>query len=146
MAALDESFRAGLDELPAGLDREQINGIWSGAMSAVSDASPKRVHGDIAPGNLIQRDGRLRAIIDFGLCAAGDPACDLAIAWLAFDSETRREFLQAYGTDEFGQILRARAWALWKAVLVLAGHSQQPSGNLPPDITLNGILSEPLRV
>ncbi len=27
------------------------------------------------------KDGKLDAIIDFGTCGVGDPACDRAIAW-----------------------------------------------------------------
>lgn len=47
-------------------------------------------HGDVAAGNLlIGGDGRLAAVIDFGLCGVGDPACDLTIAWTMFDRPTR---------------------------------------------------------
>ncbi|MEM7663831.1 MAG: phosphotransferase [Pseudomonadota bacterium] len=35
---------------------------------------------------------RLSAVIDFGLLAAGDPACDLAIAWTYFYNPSRDIF------------------------------------------------------
>jgi len=41
---------------------------------------PRRRH----PCNLLAVDGRLGAVIDFGGCAVGDPACDLAVAWIFF--------------------------------------------------------------
>jgi len=47
-------------------------------------------HGDIAPGTILLRDGRLAAVIDFGTCGVGDPACDLAIAWTYFTPHERR--------------------------------------------------------
>ena len=43
-------------------------------------------HGDVAAGNLLVRDGRLSAVIDFGTCGVGDPACDLVIAWTFLDA------------------------------------------------------------
>ncbi|MGF9663568.1 aminoglycoside phosphotransferase family protein [Arthrobacter crystallopoietes] len=41
---------------------------------------PVWLHGDLHPENLILREGRLAAVIDFGDLAAGDPATDLAAA------------------------------------------------------------------
>lgn len=39
------------------------------------------VHGDVAPGNILVKDGQLCAVIDFGILGVGDPACDAAMAW-----------------------------------------------------------------
>ncbi len=52
-------------------------------------------HGDIAPGNLLVRDGELAAVIDFGTSGVGDPACDLVIAWAFFHGAARAPFLEA---------------------------------------------------
>jgi aminoglycoside phosphotransferase (APT) family kinase protein len=38
-------------------------------------------HGDVAPRNLLIRDARLAAVLDFGSSGVGDPACDMVIAW-----------------------------------------------------------------
>ena len=35
---------------------------------------------ELAAGNLVVRDNRLRAVIDWGSLATGDPACDLMVA------------------------------------------------------------------
>lgn len=64
-------------------------------------------------------DGRLAAVIDFGCCAVGDPACDLAITWTLFDGESRRTFRAGVGLDD-GTLLRGRGRALWKALNTLA--------------------------
>ena len=45
------------------------------------DRDPVWFHGDVAVGNLLVRDGRLAAVLDFGSSGVGDPACDLVIAW-----------------------------------------------------------------
>ena len=50
-------------------------------MSTTWDREPVWVHGDVAVGNLLVRDGRLAAVLDFGSSGVGDPACDIVIAW-----------------------------------------------------------------
>lgn len=57
----------------AGLARE----IWKSALDARWDGVESWFHGDVAAGNLLLSDGQLAAVIDFGTCGIGDPACDL---------------------------------------------------------------------
>ncbi|MDM7831364.1 aminoglycoside phosphotransferase family protein [Cellulomonas edaphi] len=77
------------------------------------------VHGDPHPANLLVHDGDLRAVIDFGDVTSGDPACDLATAWLTFDAPARARLRArvdaACGWDE-AMWRRAQAWALHLAV------------------------------
>lgn len=40
--------------------------VWRTALAAPFAANPVWFHGDIAPSNLLVRDGRLGAVIDFG--------------------------------------------------------------------------------
>jgi aminoglycoside phosphotransferase (APT) family kinase protein len=89
------------------------------------------VHGDIAVGNVLLRDGRLSAVIDFGTCAVGDPACDLVISWLFLDEPARRAFRAALPFDP-GTWARARGWALWKGLLVAASGGVTHPVELPP--------------
>jgi aminoglycoside phosphotransferase (APT) family kinase protein len=53
---------------------------------------PLWLHGDPHPANLLTRDGRLAALLDFGDMTTGDPATDLATAWLTFDATGRAAF------------------------------------------------------
>jgi aminoglycoside phosphotransferase (APT) family kinase protein len=62
----------------------------------------------------------LSAIIDFGMLAAGDPACDLSIAWTLLEGESRATFRSLLPLDP-GTWARGRAWTLWKALIVAAG-------------------------
>lgn len=55
--------------------------IWELALDSKWNSKPVWVHGDIAPGNLLVKDGKLCAVIDFGILGVGDPACDAAMAW-----------------------------------------------------------------
>lgn len=74
------------------------------------------VHGDAHPHNfVVGADGLLASVVDWGDVTAGDPACDLATAWLTFDAEGRRLFRER--TDLGGPLgeatwTRAKAWAL----------------------------------
>ena len=76
------------------------------------------MHGDLASGNLIVRDGNLAGVIDFTSAAIGDPACDLALAWELFDADGRARFRSLTDADDSAW-LRARGWALSTAIVAL---------------------------
>jgi aminoglycoside phosphotransferase (APT) family kinase protein len=82
--------------------------------------APVWVHGDVSQGNLLLRDGRPCAVIDFGSCCVGDPACDSVIAWTLFDGDSRAAFRAALALDE-ATWARARGWVVWKALIVASG-------------------------
>lgn len=50
----------------------------------------------------------------------GDPACDTVIAWTLFAGASRAAFRAALPLDE-ATWARGRGWALWKALITLAG-------------------------
>lgn len=77
-------------------------------------------HGDAQPGNLLARDGRLCAVIDFGTCGVGDPACDTTIAWTFLSGQSSRVFKERLPVDS-ATWARGRGWAIWKAMKVLVG-------------------------
>ena len=62
---------------------------------------------------------QLAAVIDFGTCGVGDPACDLAIAWTLLTAEGRQRFRERLpaGPAEWA---RGRGWALWKTLTTCA--------------------------
>lgn len=89
--------------------------MWNLALESKWSKDPVWVHGDIAPGNILVKEGKLNAIIDFGVLGIGDPACDAAMAWTFFDDNSRKIFKNALNMDE-ETWNRARGWALWKAL------------------------------
>ncbi|MFE5630417.1 aminoglycoside phosphotransferase family protein [Streptomyces sp. NPDC056543] len=75
------------------------------------DRDPVWIHGDLLPGNLLTREGRLSAVIDFGAVGTGDPACDMISAWTLLTAETRPLFREAARVDD-ATWARGRGWAL----------------------------------
>lgn len=91
-----------------------------------SDPSSRHwVHGDVSPGNLLVRNQHLVGVIDWGLCAVGDPACDVAFGWTFLKGKARDAFLESVSVDE-ACLERARGWALWKAAILASGLSDGP--------------------
>ncbi len=123
LSTYDADVQACLDDLPAPLARGDVLRTWGAALSARSASAAHWFHGDLAPSNLLVRDGRLAAVIDFGTCGVGDPACDLVVAWTFLDADARQAFRRQLDVDA-GTWARGRGWALWKALLTLAepGH------------------------
>lgn len=120
LAVYDDQTRRAIKILENKIDIVAAANIWNEAMSSVLSKDPVWIHGDVASGNLLVKNGYLSAVIDFGGLGIGDPACDLAIAWTFFKSESRREFIKTIGLDQ-GTVARGRGWALWKALIVCAG-------------------------
>jgi aminoglycoside phosphotransferase (APT) family kinase protein len=118
LANRDTATRATINELGGDLDVGQAIAIWDAALSVPSDPVPRLVHGDVMPGNLVIRDGRLHAVIDFGTVAVGDPAVDLMPAWNLFGPEGRRIFRVALDVDD-GAWIKGKGWALSQAVIAL---------------------------
>jgi aminoglycoside phosphotransferase (APT) family kinase protein len=114
----DGETRDCLRSLAGIVDTARAAAVWEAALAAAWTGPPVWFHGDIAPGNLLVRDGRLAAVIDFGTSGVGDPACDLVIAWTFLRGRSRAAFAEAVAADA-GAFARARGWAPWKALLVL---------------------------
>ena len=94
---------------------------------------PLWLHGDLHPLNLLVRTGQLTAVIDWGDVTAGDPAVDLAIAWMVLDSADRDAFRHANLINgrpvDIHTWNRARGSALAFGVGILAHSSDTPSLN-----------------
>jgi aminoglycoside phosphotransferase (APT) family kinase protein len=115
----DEQTRAAIAILGDKIDGAVALSVWNSALATSWNELPVWVHGDVALGNLLLRDGRLAAAIDFGQVCIGDPACDLAIAWTFFDAKHRCRFRDQLLVDS-ATWQRGKVWALWKAVIVAA--------------------------
>lgn len=123
LAVYDGETRAAVAALGDTIDRDKVMRVWETALQSAWHRPPVWVHGDVAEGNLLVKEGRLAAVIDFGSCGVGDPASDLCIAWTFLDEESREAFRAALAVDE-QTWQRGRGWALWKALITLAEHGE----------------------
>lgn len=122
LAERDEAVRERL--APPGIDgAPRLAALWSDALAADPwDGPPLWLHGDPHPANLLVAGGRLAGLADFGDMTAGDPATDLATAWLTFDATGRAAFrarLARRGAADDATWRRARGWAVVMATAML---------------------------
>jgi aminoglycoside phosphotransferase (APT) family kinase protein len=120
LAHYDGETRQAIALLGDTINTKEVTEVWNAALSSTWQGSPVWVHGDIALGNLLIKNGQLSAVIDFGGLGVGDPACDLVMAWTVFTGECRKVFRAGLPTLDKATWERARGWALWKALIVCA--------------------------
>lgn len=120
LSVYDAETRHAIAALDGRINTDAVTAVWDAALATEWQHPQVWVHGDISVGNLLVKDGRLCAVIDFGSSSVGDPACDLVIAWRFLKGESRDVFRATLPLDR-GTWARARGWALWKALIVVAG-------------------------
>lgn len=114
----DAETRSAIEKLRSFIDYKEANKEWEVALSSHWSKEPVWVHGDLSAGNILVKDKKLNAVIDFGCMAIGDPACDLTICWTLLNDKSRDIFHNNLKLDE-ATWQRARGWALWKALITL---------------------------
>jgi aminoglycoside phosphotransferase (APT) family kinase protein len=126
LRTFDANTRSALRDLESHIDVDRTHQVWTDALKAPWDGVDYWVHGDLAGGNLLLDDaGELAAVIDFGTCGVGDPACDLAVAWTLLTSDGREAFRDRLAIDT-PTWTRGRGWALWKAVATCRSTFEDP--------------------
>jgi aminoglycoside phosphotransferase (APT) family kinase protein len=94
LAARADAMREHLQRLDGVVERHAVLALWERVLPTPPwSGPPVWVHGDLHPGNLLTSGGHLSAVIDFGDLTAGDPAADLAVAWMLFPPSARALFL-----------------------------------------------------
>lgn len=137
----DEEAQASMAALGEHIDGAGALAVWEAALASSWDRPPVWVHGDIAVGNLLARDGRLGAVIDFGGLGVGDPASDLVITWVFLDRAARAAFRKALPLDA-ETWARARGWALWKAMLMMVRGSVLNPAEMPAAEVIAAIIAD----
>jgi len=115
----DPETREAITILKDVIDVHAVTTLWDTALASSWQRPAVWFHGDVAPTNLLVKDGKLSAVIDFGSLGIGDPACDVVIAWTLFKGESREVFRDTLQLDT-DTWARARGWALWKALIICA--------------------------
>ena len=90
-----------------------------------------------SPWQLLVKNGKLAAVIDFGVLGVGDPSCDYAMAWTFFEEESRQRFLKKLDQR---MIDRACGWALWKALITYNSDEAERAENA--QYTINEIIKD----
>lgn len=114
----DAETRAAIEKIKSFIDYKAAENVWETALSSHWSKEPFWVHGDLSAGNILVKDKKLNAVIDFGCMAVGDPACDLTICWTLLSDKSKDIFRDNINLDE-ATWQRARGWALWKALITL---------------------------
>jgi aminoglycoside phosphotransferase (APT) family kinase protein len=121
-----------LSVLGGGVDRASVLPVWEAALQAPAWIGPGLwLHGDLHPANILVHRGQLSGVIDFGDITAGDPACDLSVAWMLLPVASHHVFRDAYAAASPAAVgeglwARARGWALVLALVFLAHSADNP--------------------
>lgn len=94
--------------------------IWDQALSTEASRETRLLHGDLHARNVIvDENGRIVSVIDWGDLCAGDAATDLMGVWSLFPSRELREVaLGVYGADD-DLVFRAKGWAISFAAMLI---------------------------
>ncbi|MBC9729826.1 aminoglycoside phosphotransferase family protein [Streptomyces sp. TRM68367] len=108
------------DVAPADL-ADEIREVWGEAVAAPGwEGPPVWVHGDLHPANVVVADGTLAGVVDFGALVAGDPAWDLAAAWLLLPAGGAARFFNSYAQADEAAVRRARGLAAMRSLFLMA--------------------------
>lgn len=103
--------------------------LWEAAMAAPEWAGARVwIHADLDRRNVLVRDGRLAAVLDWGGAGVGDPAVDAMAAWKLVAREQRGRFRELLGADD-ATWLRAKGWCVSQALIALGYYTPE---NNPP--------------
>jgi aminoglycoside phosphotransferase (APT) family kinase protein len=139
----DDAVRRAIAESANEIDAGAAMRAWDAALAAPPWRDPPTwLHGDLAPGNLLFRDGRLVAVLDFGCLGVGDPACELIVAWNLLSADTRAVYRAALAPDD-ATWARGRGWALSAAVAIPYYRETNPTLAKQAQRTIAAVLSEP---
>jgi aminoglycoside phosphotransferase (APT) family kinase protein len=112
LADLHDFTLGAIEHVRGTIDTGAARAIWNEALQLPDwDGPDTWIHADLMPGNLITRNGRLAAVLDFECACIGDPSEDLTVAWMVLPASVRPAFRRAVDVDE-ATWLRGRARAL----------------------------------
>ena len=116
-----ETFDDRIATLATELDAQATRRVWARALAADGWTGPPMwLHGDLHPGNTLVAGGTLAAVIDFGDLCAGDPATDVAAAWMVLPASSIATFTAAYGGIDTNLERRSLGWAILFGLMLLA--------------------------
>jgi aminoglycoside phosphotransferase (APT) family kinase protein len=129
LSARATNFADRIAALDGEIDVPATRQVWDRAIAAHPwQGPPLWLHGDLHPANILIIGGTLSAVIDFGDLCAGDPATDLAAAWMLLPVAAIPKFSSAYSGLDADLECRALGWAVLFALMLFAiGLNDRPS-------------------
>ncbi|MGW0719195.1 aminoglycoside phosphotransferase family protein [Streptomyces sp. NPDC002778] len=111
----DQWVRKSFDEcrtfVGSELDVDALERLWRAALALPEPSGPHVwLHGDLKPTNLLVREGKLHAVIDFGALSVGFPDAEHSTLW-DLSPQARGAYRDALDLDDVTWT-RARAWAI----------------------------------
>jgi aminoglycoside phosphotransferase (APT) family kinase protein len=101
LAQQDADVRSWIAQAGSLIDGSAVTAAWEDALQSPAwNGAYAWIHSDLVPPNLLVKDGRLRAVIDFGATGLGDPATDLNPAWSVFGQAGRAVYRDLVGADD----------------------------------------------
>jgi aminoglycoside phosphotransferase (APT) family kinase protein len=141
LAERSESVARALASAPPA-QRARVERAWADALRVPTHSGPDRwLHGDLHGLNVLAARGRITGVIDFGDLCAGDPATDLACAWLLLDGAGRQRLRERAPADDAAWA-RARGWAVFFGLMFLAHSRGAPTNEAIGRRALNEVLDE----
>lgn len=123
----DARTREGISQCEKHYDPELLVACWERDAGVPEwHREPVWVHGDLSPDTLVEHEGRLAGVLDWGGLGVGDPAADLLPAWDLFETTSRSIYREQLGVDE-ATWRRGRGLALSLAVVALSRHRGKDS-------------------
>jgi aminoglycoside phosphotransferase (APT) family kinase protein len=143
LSVRDRLTRRSIAQIGDLLDAQALLAVWEQSLAAPAwEGPPAWLHGDVHGGNLLACGGRLSAVIDFGLAAIGDPACDAMAAWTFLPASARDRFRAELGLNKADWV-RGCGWALSTAVIALAYYRDTtPAMRASSTATLQAVLND----
>jgi aminoglycoside phosphotransferase (APT) family kinase protein len=115
-----EIFEFYMAMVRAEVDTDATRRVWDRALAVDPWWAPAVwLHGDLHPANVLVDGGTLAAVIDFGDMCAGDPATDVAGAWMLLPASAIEGFNAAYGGVDATLESRSLGWAALFALMLL---------------------------
>lgn len=109
-------------ELADLFDPAAVREAWRRLRDVPAATGATWVHTDLSVENLlVDRDGRLVGVIDFGGLGVGGRSVDLLYAWSMFEAPARQVLRRAGGVDD-ATWTRARAWSFVGPGLLTIAH------------------------
>ncbi|MFF8642513.1 aminoglycoside phosphotransferase family protein [Streptomyces sp. NPDC015345] len=126
----ERQVREVADDVPPG-----VRAVWEDAVAAPGPQGPPVwLHCDLHPANVVVTDDALSGVLDFGELCAGDPAIDLAAAWMLLPDGQASRFFAAYAHADDAAVRRARGRAILHSLALIgigrAGDRGLPGGKV----------------